>query len=73
MTGSLAVASLFVVVYDKQGARIFSGYGGLDLIFELNIPKRRYDLKEDRLQDAGHLAAGVCVAFHPFFGLVEDW
>jgi len=72
MTGTLPVASLFVVLYDTEGIRIFSGYGGLDLLFQLNMGKRRYDLREDRLQNADHLAEGVCISLHPFFGHAED-
>lgn len=72
ITGSTAVASLFIVLYDKEGVRIFSGYGGLDLLFELNLRKQRYDLREDRLQNPARLAEGVCVSFHPFFGLAEN-
>jgi hypothetical protein len=52
--------------------RRYSSSFTLDLLFELNIPRKRYDLREDRLQDAEHLKEGVCVSFHPFFGLAED-
>ena len=71
MSGNTAVASLYTVVYDRDGTRIFSGYGGLDLLFELNISKKRYEIREDRLQDVDNLAEGVCVSFHPFFGNAE--
>ena len=71
MTGDTSVASLFVVIYNREGTRIFSGYGGLDMLFEISHRKKRMVLIEDRLQDEGNLRQGVCIAFHPFFGLEE--
>lgn len=67
-TGNTNVASLFVAIYDRKGARVFSGYGGLDLLFVVNRREKRMDLIEDRLQKTKHLREGVCVAFDPFFG-----
>lgn len=72
MTGTLPVASLFTVIYDRVGNKIFSAYGGLDLLFELNVSKKRYDIRNDRLQKPKNLAEGICVSFHPFFGWAED-
>lgn len=68
MTGTTNAASLYTVIYRADGMKIFSGYGGLDLLFELNIPKKKYEMREDRLQDEEHLAEGICISFHPFFG-----
>jgi hypothetical protein len=71
LTGDTSVASLFVVIYNREGTRIFSGYGGLDMLFEISYREKRMVLIEDRLQDEGNLRQGVCIAFHPFFGLEE--
>lgn len=70
--GGLPTASMLTIIHGADGRQLFMGYGGLDLIFELNVPKRRYDLREDRLSDEENLAEGVCVSFHPFFGTDVD-
>jgi hypothetical protein len=67
-TGTEGAASLWVVIYARDGTRIFSGYGGLDLLFEVNIKEEKMQLWEDRLEDPDQLREGVCVALHPFFG-----
>ncbi|MHA7836058.1 MAG: hypothetical protein ACX98W_01210 [bacterium] len=71
LTGRENAASLQVVLYDREGARLFTGYGGLDLLFEINMQKRAQQLMESRLEDPEDLREGVCVAFHPFFGEAE--
>ena len=71
-TGTDTAASLWVLIYDEQGTRLFSGYGGLDLLFEINLQKRRQELIDDRLEDLDNLAQGVCIAFHPFFGTEQS-
>jgi len=72
LSGTNPAASLWVAIYDHEGEQIFSGFGGLDLLFEINPQRERSELIEDRLEDAEHLAEGVCVAFHPFFGEDES-
>ena len=71
MTGTESVASLFVSVYQRDGEQVFSGYGGLDLLFAPNIREERYELIPDRLQNVNHIREGVCVAFYPYFGSDE--
>jgi hypothetical protein len=71
MSGTESVASIFIAVYQKNGTRVFSGYGGLDLLFAPNIRESRYELIPDRLQDVQHIREGVCVAFYPYFGRDE--
>lgn len=68
-TGSEQAASLLILVYAKDGTQLFSGFGGLDLLFEVNVREKKQQLIEDRLQDVDNLREGVCVAFHPFFGV----
>jgi len=72
LSGTNPAASLWVAVYDSQGEQLFSGFGGLDLLFDVDMQRGRSVLIEDRLEDADHLAEGVCVAFHPFFGEDES-
>lgn len=67
MTGTGSSASLFVVIYDARGERMFSGYGGLDVLFAVNARKEKMELIPDRLENPRHIREGVCVAFHPFF------
>jgi hypothetical protein len=71
MTGNESVASIFVVVYQRDGTRVFSGYGGLDLLFFPNIRESKYELIPDRLQNLEHIREGICVAFYPYFGREE--
>jgi len=71
MTGTESVASIFVSVYQRNGKRVFSGYGGLDLLFAPNIREERYELIPDRLQNIEHIREGVCIAFYPYFGKDE--
>ncbi len=72
LTGTNPAASLWVAVYDPEGEQIFSAFGGLDLLFDIDMQRERSVLIEDRLEDADHLAEGICVAFHPFFGEDES-
>jgi hypothetical protein len=67
-TGTEPAASLWVVIYASDGTRLFSGFGGLDLLFAVDIREEKMVLMEDRLEDVEHLREGVCVALHPFFG-----
>jgi hypothetical protein len=71
MTGTESVASIFVSVYHRDGKRVFSGYGGLDLLFAPNLREERYELIPDRLQNIQHLREGVCIALYPYFGKDE--
>jgi hypothetical protein len=71
LEGSEPVSSLWVLIYAGDGARLFSGYGGLDVLFELNVSAEKQELIEDRLEHTGHLEEGVCISLHPFFGADE--
>lgn len=61
-------ASLLAMVYAADGRQLFRGYGGLDLIYTVDLTTRQYELREDLLEDQENLAEGVCISFHPFFG-----
>jgi hypothetical protein len=71
MTGTESVASIFVSVYERNGKHVFSGYGGLDLLFAPNLREVKYELIPDRLQNIDHIREGICIAFHPYFGREE--
>ena len=71
MTGASSAASLLSVIYDRSGKELLKGYGGLDLIFQLNLKLKKYVMRDDLLQDTKNLKQGVCISFHPFFGLEE--
>jgi len=68
ISGTTSVASLYVMIYERDGTRLFSAYGGLDLLFGASLQVKKYELREDRLQDEENLREGVCISFHPFFG-----
>lgn len=71
MTGTGTAASLQVSVYSSDGARVFSGVGGLDHVFQFNLQKKIMEIREDLLQDQRNLDEGVCIAFYPYFGADE--
>ncbi len=68
MTGTTSAASLFTSIHSADGLEVFSGYGGLDLIYQLNMSERKYELRPDLFEDEKNLAEGVCISFHPYFG-----
>jgi hypothetical protein len=70
--GGISAASLWVAIHDGDGERVFTGFGGLDLLFRVDMQTKRFALMDDRLEDINHLAEGICVAFHPFFGEDES-
>ncbi|MFK7897056.1 MAG: hypothetical protein AB8G23_14520 [Myxococcota bacterium] len=69
--GSSPAASIHTMIFDRQGEMLFSGFGGLDLLFRTDLQKRKNVLIEDRLQDEGNLRQGICIALYPFFGPEE--
>lgn len=70
MTGSgLPAASIQVAVHTRDGARVFSGFGGLEPVFRIDRALAKYVLREDLFQDERNLQEGVCVAFYPYFGM----
>jgi hypothetical protein len=70
-SGTGTAASVQVIVYSKDGTHLFSGFGGLDLVFQLNMSKEIMEIREPLLRDERNLREGVCVAFYPWFGLEE--
>lgn len=70
-TGTTPAASLEVALFAPDGTRVFSGYGGLDLVFQFNLHKKIMEIREDLLQNESNLAEGTCVAFYPYFGMDE--
>lgn len=72
MSGSgLPAASLFVAVHAKDGARVFSGYGGLEPVFRIDTAATKYVQREDLFEDERNLREGICIAFYPYFGMGE--
>ena len=72
LSGTSTAASLHVAVFKADGTHVFSGYGGLDVLWLTNVGAAKVELIEDRLEDEGHLREGVCVAFYPYFGEGES-
>jgi hypothetical protein len=67
-SGTMTAASLHVAIFTADGRQVFSGYGGLDVLWRSNIRAVRSELIENRLEDEANLREGVCVGFHPYFG-----
>ena len=63
-----SAASLHVAIFEADGTYVFSGYGGLDVLWLINVRSSSAELIEARLEDEAHLREGVCVAFYPYFG-----
>lgn len=70
-TGTTPASSLEVALHGPDGTRVFSGYGGLDLVFQFNLQKKIMEIRPTLLQNEENLAEGVCVAFYPYFGMDE--
>lgn len=68
MEGTTKAGSLFVLLLDPEGKEIFRGYGGLDLLFQPDMRNSVIRVREDLFENDAHLAEGVCVSFHPYFG-----
>lgn len=68
-SGTTQAASLEVAVHSADGTRVFSGYGGLDLVYQFNLQEKIMEVRPILLQDEQHLAEGICVAFYPYFGV----
>jgi len=68
MSGTTSAGTLFTIILDAKGDQIFSAYGGLDLIYELDMSKKKYVTREDLFEDLENLAEGICVSLHPYFG-----
>ncbi len=71
MTGSTAAASIQVTIHAKDGAVVFSGYGGLEPAFRIDHTQQKYVQREDLFQDERNLREGICIAFYPYFGMEE--
>jgi hypothetical protein len=69
MSGVVPAASLRISIHTRDGAPVFSGFGGLEQVFE--IDGREYVQRENLFQDERNLREGVCIAFYPYFGMDE--
>jgi hypothetical protein len=69
MSGSTAAASIRISVFDREGDRVFSGYGGLEPPFMIDSASMKYVLREDLFQDERNLREGICIALYPYFGM----
>lgn len=71
--GDMRGISLYVVVFDAGGDRVFESYGGLDLADEADITdavkswRWRMVPRNDPLSDTAALREGIAVAFDPYF------
>jgi hypothetical protein len=70
--GKADVLSLHVLVFSREGERIFEGFGGLDFIHGINLSRARSDsevllvLRSDLFDDPGILREGIGIAFAPY-------
>lgn len=72
MRGVVPVVSIEIAVHDEQGARLFSGFGGLEPLFRVDLSQSKYVQREDLFADERNLREGICVALYPYFGIDED-
>ena len=65
------VASIQMTVFAKDGTQVFSGFGGLEAVFEVDRAAEEFVQREDLFKDTRNLHEGICVAFYPYFGMDE--
>lgn len=72
VAGTMQGVSLYLLVYNSEGERIFASYGGIDLVhdFDLSSSDQRLfsgmPLKSERLTDASAIREGIRLAFDPY-------
>jgi hypothetical protein len=72
MSGDLMVTSLHVMVFSRDGERIFEGRGGIEFVHEVDLAsfgkKRTLDVRvrSDLGQDIDALREGIAIAFAPY-------
>lgn len=67
----MPAVSLYVAVHGREGGRLFSGYGGIEPLFQVERAARKYVLREDLFEDEDNLREAICIAFYPWFGMAE--
>lgn len=76
--GSTSGVSVRVRVYTPTGTSVFEGYGGIDLIHQVNLAdmtrKRRYqvEVRPDLLEDVELIRNAIAQAFLPYFEIPES-
>jgi hypothetical protein len=72
VTGAVLATSLHVVVFSREGERIFEGVGGIDFVHEIDLSRARadfdYDLRprDDLPGSAEAVHEGVAIALGPY-------
>lgn len=72
MRGVVPVVSIEIAVHDEDGTQRFSGFGGLEPLFRVDLSQTKYVQREDLFADERNLREGVCIALYPYFGTDED-
>jgi hypothetical protein len=78
MSGDLMVTSVHVMVFSRNGERIFEGRGGIEFVHEVDLAafgkKRTLDVRVrgDLGQDVDALREGIAIAFAPYLTPPEE-
>lgn len=71
MSGTTRAGSMLTMIFDASGKRVFSGYGGLDAVFQIDRKNAQYVVRDDLFEDLENLEEGVCISFHPYWNTVD--
>jgi len=73
LKGDRVVSSARIVAFDREGTRVFEGYGGLEPMvwLELDGDRYRYGLRQDLFRDAAVVERGVGIALRRLLPEVE--
>ena len=72
VSGEMAVTSVHLLVFSREGERIFEGRGGLEFTHEIdgariaNERKAEYGPRSDLFEDRAVLIEGIEIAFTPY-------
>ncbi|MFO0690128.1 MAG: hypothetical protein U0900_15630 [Myxococcota bacterium] len=65
--------SMHVEVLTRDGKELFSGFGGIEQLFRVDLSVRgKMVQREDLYEDEDNIREGICVALYPWFGLEES-
>lgn len=64
--------SMHVEVLARDGKELFSGFGGIEQLFRVDLSARgKMVQREDLYEHEDNIREGICVALYPWFGLEE--
>jgi hypothetical protein len=69
VTGDVLVTSVHVLVFSREGERIFEGRGGIGFVQDIDITAKKHTWAfrpRNPIVDVDALREGIAIAFHPY-------